>query len=128
MNITTIKANMHPRYWEDAYVNGVEEDDDNPTIPRRIGDSWSLTINNQTGQIADWPADTKARVHYKVCDAGFYEVWDNTHCLASLDGYVPSFMSPNADGSGDYVIMDIDSNGFIKDWQEVTERDVEDWE
>lgn len=32
------------------------------------------------------------------------------------DGYVPDFLCPKSEGYGDYIIMDIDSNGFIKNW------------
>ena len=39
-----IVAEMAPRYWEDASVNGVEETDEDPQIPLRDGDLWTLRI------------------------------------------------------------------------------------
>ena len=36
--------------------------------------------------------------------------------IESYDGYVPKVMCPVDEGYGDYIIMDIDENGFIQDW------------
>jgi hypothetical protein len=58
-------------------------------------------------------------VHYKVCDAGSYFVKDaegNTAMSIEWD-YVPSILCPKERGYGDYIIMDIDENGFIQKWK-----------
>lgn len=36
--------------------------------------------------------------------------------IKSYDGYVPEVMCPKDNGYGDYIIMDIDENGFIQGW------------
>lgn len=36
--------------------------------------------------------------------------------LSLEDGYVPDTLCPKESGYGDYIIMDIDENGMISDW------------
>ena len=36
--------------------------------------------------------------------------------LSAEDEYVPSTLCPKESGYGDYIIMDIDENGMIADW------------
>lgn len=81
-------------YWEDAQVN--ENDDvDGSLIPCRVEDTWSPLIEIETGTIVGWPEGTSANVHYKVCDAGKYTLLDaDRKEIISIDGYVPSIMSP----------------------------------
>ncbi len=111
-------ADMDVRYWEDAKVNGVEDDNDNPKMPLKSGDAWIIRVDLETGQIADWPQGTTAETHYKICDAGIYSVLDaQMNEVAKIDGYVPSMLSPKDSGYGDYAIMDIDQNGFIQNFK-----------
>ena len=44
--------------------------------------------------------------------------------VKSIDGYVPGIMCPEGDGFGDYVIMEIASDGTIAKWQ----VDLSEWE
>ena len=112
-----LKANCGVRYWEDGTVNGVE-DEDGSLIPLRVGDCWIPTIDLETGVINDWPKGTTASIHYKVCDAGIYTLIDDQNNeVITRDGYVPNMLCPEGDGYGDYVIMNIDENGKINNWQ-----------
>ncbi len=43
------------RYWEDASVNGVDEDNDAPTIFGVNGDTWRIRINIAEGRINSKP-------------------------------------------------------------------------
>lgn len=105
------------RYWEDAEVNGVQ-DDDGKLIPFGGGDYWVINIDLETGQITDWPKGTVASVHYKVCDDGDYTLYDRTGRLVKrIEGYVPNILCPRESGYGDYIIMDIDQDGFIQGWK-----------
>jgi hypothetical protein len=116
------------RYWEDAIVNG-EQDDDGSRIPCREGTAadndhlgggnWRPTIVLETGTIEDWPKGTRAQIHYKVCDDGDYELLDEARNVvkALIREYVPTMMSPGDDGYGDYVIMNINASGVIENWQ-----------
>lgn len=116
VEVAYLHADMGVRYWEDASVNGVDEGDD-PTIPLAEGDSWRITIELATGRIVNWPTGVTAATHYKVCDAGVYQLLDAQLIeVAKKDGYVPKMLSPGG-GYGDYVIMEIESDGTIKDWK-----------
>ncbi|MBF1490742.1 MAG: hypothetical protein HXN77_09620, partial [Prevotella pallens] len=36
--------------------------------------------------------------------------------IISVDSYVPEVLCPKGEGYGDYIIMTVDKDGFIKDW------------
>lgn len=133
-----LKVDAGVRYWDDAKVNGVYdtncEDLENPaaapTIPcaeyvgaqHRVlhGENWRWRplIDIETGKIVNWKKGTSANVHYKVCDDFACEILDgNKEVIASYDGYVPKIMCPADEGYGDYIIMNIDENGFIQGWK-----------
>lgn len=124
-----LKVDAGVRYWEDAEVNGVSDSENPPTIPcaEFIGDKnhiligqnyrWRPLIDIETGQIVNWEKGFDAHVHYKVCDDFQCDILDSgKDVIESYDGYVPSIMCPKENGYGDYIIMDIDANGFIQDW------------
>lgn len=115
--VVYLRAECGVRYWEDATVNGVA-DEDGALIPCRYGDAWIPTIDLATGIIEGWPEGTTASVHYKVCDDGRYALLDaDRQEVAAIDGYVPKIMCPADSGYGDYVIMEIDGSGRIADWR-----------
>jgi hypothetical protein len=112
----TLEVIAHVRYWEDSKVNGVE-DEEGSMIPCRVGDSWRLSIDIDTGIIADWPKAVEADVHYKVCDRCDCLVLSaDNEVLEESEGYVPDVLSPKENGYSDYIIMNIDCTGKISDW------------
>ena len=114
-----VRIEAEPRYPEDAEVNDVREDNDNPKMPflekqenSQEGWCWKLDIDIATGEIIGWPKEVKAQVHYKVCDC----------CRVKYDGkeyyeYVPDFLAIDDEGYGDYIKLTIE-DGKIKDWNE----------
>lgn len=124
LDATTILVNANVRYWEDGVINGVMDDDDCPNMPCAVkgdeGYCWMPIIDIETGQIRNWREGTTAEIHYKVCDEFECRIIDEKggeRCLIKdYEGYVPDFMSPKDRGYGDYIIMDIDENGYIQDW------------
>ncbi len=116
IEVKTIYVEAGVRYWEDATVDGVE-DEKGDLIPCRDGDTWKPTIEIETGKILNWKQGVKADIHYKVCDDGTYSLMDSEFKrVATIDGYVPKFMSPKENGYGDYIIMEVDENGIIQNW------------
>lgn len=111
---THIEVDAEPRYWEDAVVDGVV-DDDGTLIPGREGDAWKVRIELATGRIEQWPDDVTATIHYKVCDQGLYWLADaDGRRLARWRGhYVPAAFLNQGGGSGDYIVMDVDGRGVI---------------
>lgn len=130
MDATTILVNAYVRYWEDGVINGVTDDDDCPNMPCAVkGEKcyrWMPIIDIETGQIRNWREGTTAEIHYKVCDEFECRIIDEKggeRCLIKdYEGYVPDFMSPKDSGYGDYIIMDIDENGYIQDWNKAEVR------
>jgi hypothetical protein len=117
VEVKTLHVEAGVRYWEDATVNGVE-DGAGDLIPFREGDYWKPVIDIETGKVLDWPQGVKADIHYKVCDDGAYTLKDeNGETIKMIDGYVPKIMSPGGIGYGDYIIMRIDEQGQIDNWQ-----------
>lgn len=113
---------IHPRRWSSSEINGEEDDNDNPRMPlieEHLGEkAWHIIINLDTGQIGNWPQGTTACIHYKSVDGNYIHLLDDRlGIVKEYDGYVPDFLCPKEDGWGDYVIMDIDENGFIQDFK-----------
>ena len=116
--VTTLRCKMGVRYWEDAVVNGDNEDNESPKIPFGGGSQWVIDIDLASGRISNWPSGVTASTHYKVCDDGVYELLDaDGVSVARIDGYVPNMLAPNGEGYGDYVILDIGPDGVIDGWR-----------
>ena len=114
-----VRIDAEPRYPEDAEVNGVEEDNDNPKMPFLVKDEksqdgwvWKLDVDIATGEIIGWPKDVKARAYYKVCDCCRIKYHDKEYYQ-----YVPDFLSIDDEGFGDYMQITIE-DGKIKNWSE----------
>lgn len=115
--VNFLQAECGVRYWEDATVNGIADEDGN-LIPLRKGEAWCPTIDLATGVIENWPEGVTASVHYKVCDAGRYALLDaDRKEVRAIADYVPRIMSPASNGYGDYVIMSIGEDGKIEGWK-----------
>lgn len=118
VEVAYLQAEMGVRYWEDARVNGMADDEDDLGMPFAEDDTWRITIDLVTGRIADWPAGTVAETHYKVCDDGVYRLLDqDKNVIAEKSGYVPTMLSPGGNSWGDYVIMNIGADGTIENWR-----------
>lgn len=119
VDLKTLHVEAGVRYWEDSTVNDQEETEDDPKIPFKEGELWKPVIDLETGYITNWPKGTKASVHYKVCDAGSYYIKDaegNT-VLSIVNDCVPSILCPSDNGYGDYIIMEINQDGKIANWE-----------
>lgn len=105
-----------PRYWEDSDVNGME-DINGTLIPCREGDLWKPLIDIEKGKITNWVSGVTASIHYKVCDQGEYKLIDEKgNCVLVYGPYAPDVLATNGEGFGDYLIMKIDEEGYIKNW------------
>lgn len=127
IDVQYLEIDAHVRYWEDADVNGVEEQEGNPTIPFSDKDTghWNLTIDVESGKIVDWPQGTEASVHYKVCDEGVYTLKDkDMQPILTVESYVPDCLGISESSYGDYICFNVDENGKIEDWS-FSEDDVE---
>lgn len=125
VKVNYLEAECEPRYWEDTEVNGVK-DEHGRLIPCRFKGSnyWRPMIRLEDGYIVNWVPGTSAKIHYKVCDAGIYTLYETIlgKPIKQIDGYVPKILSPGGDGYGDYVIMNVDENGYIENWEVVLDE------
>lgn len=128
-DVAVIRVRAEVRYWEDATVNGTE-DTEGTLIPLRQESCWEPAIELESGRVLDWPEGTTADVHYKVCDAGEYELLDaDGNVVAKKNGYVPDMLSVGDSGYGDYIIMKIGPDGMIEGWSPpVIDPDLWSWE
>ena len=118
VEIKTLEVKANVRYWEDATING-QSNEDGSLVPFKNGELWCPIIDIETGVIKDWPVGTIADIHFKVCDDGSYYLKDeNDSIVLSIEkNYVPSIMCTEGNGWGDYIIMKINENGAIQNWQ-----------
>ena len=125
VEVKTLKMRACVRYWEDAAVNGVD-DEQGELIPCREGDSWCPEIDIETGIIQNWEIGKKADVHFKICDAGYYWLCDEEgKKVLHKNGYVPDMLDLDGESYGDYIVMSIDENGKIEAWD--SQPDISDF-
>lgn len=119
MEPTYLEVSAEVRYWEDATVNGIE-DESGALIPLRNGKNWCPVIRLSDGLVLDWPQGTTADIHYKVCDAGEYWLQNAERArIAKWKGsYVPNdFLCHGDNGYGDYIIFKVGFDGLIEKWR-----------
>lgn len=119
MEAVYIEVSAKVRYWEDAYVNGVE-DINGTLVPLRKGDLWCPIIRLEDGVIQGWPVGTTADIHYKVCDQGeYWLLGENMVRIAKLrSDYVPDdFLCHGDTGYDDYIIFKVMESGQIENWE-----------
>ena len=123
LKILTLKAEV--RYWEDSEINDIQDSENGDLVPCKNGDNWEPIIEIETGKILNWIEGTKAYIHYKVCDCCGWDIKDinNNVVLSTNDGYVPDCLATDGEGFGDYIIMSINENGIIENWN----FDIEDF-
>lgn len=101
------------------------EDEDMPLdFPHRSNNSWSVTIDIDSGQILEWPSGEELDLYMKVCDLGFYNLLNpNRESVASIEnGYVPHGLVPGE--CGDYIDLKISPTGLITNWPKPDEIDL----
>ena len=111
INIKYVLIDISPRYIGDS------QDDDVPSdFPLLNGENWKAYVDVDTHLIKDWPIGIDARLQAKVCDAGsYYLIDDMENIVASKENdYVPNGLVPGK--YGDYIDLDIDIDGRIKNW------------
>ena len=102
-------------FYEDNSVSGFA--DYNVDLPCLIRELWCPLIDIPTGIITNWIIGVKAKIYTKVRDEGVYTILsEDKYKLKELVGYVPEIMCPGGQGYGDYIIMNIDENGKIENW------------
>jgi hypothetical protein len=129
VEVKYLQVKAEVRYWEDSEINGETDTENGDNVPCKNGDLWTPEIEIETGKILNWKQGVEAKIYYKICDCCGWELKNEKGdvVLSAEDGYVPSTLCPKESGYGDYIIMDIDKNGVIADWN-FEESDFQDEE
>lgn len=114
--VCTLRCVMNVRHWEDCEIDGADYEDGGD-LYGKSGSVWMIDIDLDTGIVKNWNGK-KLKTHFKVCDEGIYKLLNSEgDVIAEIEDYVPSMLSPNGNGYGDYVIMDIDETGKIDNFK-----------
>lgn len=126
-DIAVAECEVFARYWEDSDIDGIDDDAENPKMPcvsvtkhfhhgkKQL--AWCPVIDLDRGCILNWPVGRTASIHYKSCDENRVVLRDrNGDIVKDYNGYVPKILDPHRDVCDDYVIMEVDSNGYIMDF------------
>ena len=116
--VKTLLIDAGVRYWEDASVNGVDDENGN-LMPCVEIDRWKPIIDIETGIIINWERGKTADIHYKVCDDGEYWLRDEqgNNIVKAKGYYVPDFLAIDDSGFGDYIIIKVNKEGLINNWK-----------
>lgn len=122
------KCRVYVRYWEDSTLNGQNDNAENPNMPcvetvkNYKGEdclAWCPVINLDKGQIENWVKGNTAELHFKSVDMNEVDLIDRDgELVRAYSGYVPVLLDPYDVGEGDYVIMCIDEDGYIEDFND----------
>jgi len=116
VDICILELESHVRWWEDSAVNGLA-DYHGYLIPFKKNDCWSPKIKIDTGQIIGWPLGKVAKLNYKTRDENNYRFLNEfNEVILEKQGYVIESLSILREGYGDYVSLEIDEWGVIKNW------------
>ena len=88
---------------------------------------WCPVIDVNEGRMLDWPEGFILNTHFKVCDQGVYVYSnaDESKQIVSSDCdeyYVPGWLDDCNDGYGDYLLITINGDGTIKDWDKLQKK------
>lgn len=118
VDLAFINVCAEVRYWDDAVLDGEDCTEACEYFPCKEGDCWKPEIDIDNGIILNWDSGHTAKVHFKICDMCAYSIvdGDGETVLYKDWSYVPDILCPGGDGYGDYIIMNIDSDGRIANW------------
>lgn len=137
VDITSMKAYLIQDWWDGAEIafnnsdNYVEVEEDGSNLPMLVPVTDEITTNKylqkykafildidlSNGKVKNWQQGISMKIYWKIVDQGIYEYYDeNNQLFFSYEGYVPDELAIEDDGYGDYVILNINKDGFIENW------------
>lgn len=119
VDFTILKLYAGVRSWHYTKVNNVNDTTNGDNIPCKEDKLWCPIIEIDTGKIVNWKQGTTASIYYKVNNRLRYEIMNrNGHIVAfSNKSFVSKTLCAGASGYEDDIIMNIDENGMIQDWE-----------
>ena len=91
---------------------------------------WCPVIDVNEGKVQDWTPGFVLKTGFKVCDQGVYVYsnYDETQQIVSTDCdeyYVPNWLDNDGDGYGDYLLIQINGDGTIENWDKLKKKLIE---
>lgn len=87
--------------------------------------SVKMEINVNDGVVLNWPQGHTGRIYSKPVDSGVYTFTDaGGNTLKQIADYVIDGLDIDSEGWGDYIIMTINEDGKIKNWNKSVIMDV----
>jgi len=77
---------------------------------------WCPIIDVDSGVVINWKKGTTLDCYYKTSDECAFDYEQDGVTVLSYDDYVPDFLSIEDEGYGDYIIIKIDEEGRIHNW------------
>ena len=110
----------HVEEWDVKFLKvdagGFDGENENP--PFVENERWKVIIDVETGIIQDWPKGVTAEIYEKVRDEGKYSlIGVNGEDLIKTKSYVPKCLQIEEKGYGDYIIININEAGKIRNWK-----------
>lgn len=120
------ECTLYPRFFDGGCIDGINDSHVSPRMPcvKAVSNdtadlAWCPIIDLNEGKILNWKKGISAFVHYKTVDCNFIIFKDEfENVIKKYEGYVPQFLN-TVDNNADYVVMDIDSNGYIKNYRRI---------
>lgn len=125
-----VKFHIGVYYWEDCCIDGYETEEDGSNVPFAKDGYWDFVLDLDNGRILGWEDEVKTKcpgsqsmnTYFKACDM----VWrtlldaDMKPLHDEYNFYVPKILDFNDSdghyGYGDYIGLEIKSDGTIKGW------------
>lgn len=117
----TLELKAHVRHFEDCDMKDLDGNNifSKHRIPFRIGEYWMPVIDLEKGVILNWNGNIRLTTYFKVYDECSFKIVSNGKTLfEQIDDYVPSILSIDDNGYGDYIYMTINEKGEILNWDE----------
>jgi hypothetical protein len=118
-----LKIEANPRYLEDTYLNEKEDEKGEICIYDNTTGMLDFIIDMVEGKILGWDNTQEAKIHYKIVDEGKYyliEYIAQYMYVIRKEYYscyvVDELLVINDKGYGDYMIMEVDKDGYIKNY------------
>ena len=91
--------------------------DNSSIVPCMVDNCWKPIIDVETGIITNWVQGVTVKMNCWIEEGEYYLLSADKKPVFGYYGFVPAILSgAKVDDSVDYIGMDIEANGHIKNW------------
>lgn len=109
---------IEPDRWDRYILNGSLCSKYGLYTEHKLGSLWCIKIRLKDGKILGWMRGNYASVDFNILSVLYYRLLDKHGCVVKSynDIPVPKILDVYNNGNNNKILFEIDSNGFIKDW------------